>query len=146
MCLIAVVEAPGIPRDRAGTVSQGFKSSPTLQVRAVRVAKQHQGSRFELSGSGNDCACSLLSDVSNDSKPIYSLHGTGLQSVTEALEYLIAESADSEITLEIAYVQGAWAARRRVPLRRLTVKQAIAELGRGIPGTGMHVKLFHNAG
>jgi hypothetical protein len=89
MCLIVEVLVPAVDRASAGVVSKQASQDPRLlQLMAQRQPKTEQGARFRLCEPGQGCACSLLADSADWSKPTFELETVARDRLIRTLKFL----------------------------------------------------------
>src|SRR5262245_41797893 len=103
MCLILEAELPGFSRKLAGDLTKEVSRLGLGTLRAVRVPKQEEGSRFVIASSEQECSCHFVGDSAEDT--VVELDPRRTPELSKPIEYLMSK-AGQQFNLWVADALG----------------------------------------
>lgn len=133
MCLFIRIQADGIPRQQAGTVTKRAAEAGGVRLEALRPPKSEAGARFSL---GRDCACALLAKEDAWSERFYRLDPYQTAAFEKTLAVIREASGGRSFT-----VSAVWSDGGRVPdphgVRRVRIDDLLRDVRQGRIANGI---------
>lgn len=103
MCLIIVLEAPGLSRREAGAVSRGLRQQPLFGLYVQRMPREAKGSSF-LVGIGTEmCACGLMHKSADTSARELALNSKSAPVLETVLKYFSEQVGNGAFSVRASW-------------------------------------------
>ena len=107
MCFLIEIKAKGIKRTMQGSVSKSFSGTKAKLI--AHRSKEDEYVLYSITDSQGDCACRLLSDQADSTKPIWSLDTSSLPDCAKAISHLFQNGATE------LWIKAFWAGGKTMP-------------------------------
>jgi hypothetical protein len=141
MSLIIELEATGISRREAGSVSKGLRKEPKFTLYAQRMPKEVAGSSFVLGAGTERCACALLAKDADSSAKEFILKAKSVPGLETALRYFSNRAGSHGFSVRASWHGKAREVTRPRMLRVVTLDSFLKAVRGGKMGNNVTYKV-----